>query len=255
MRTATKNKFIRHALEDYPREAAGFVLAAADREVYFPARNVADDDNDFRIPAQDYAAAEEAGQIVAVIHSHVDRGPEPSETDRVSCEATGVPWHILSVRGGDGGPYADEWHSFAPCGYVAPLVGRSFHHGSLDCLGLVRDFYEREMGIELPNMDRADDWWNKPGTGEMYLDNYEAWGFEAISGDPQFGDVVFMQYHSDRTNHAGVYLGDQGLKSQQGLHTFPNAMLHHAMGRLSERVIYGGYWADITRMIVRYKGV
>jgi len=256
MRTATRNAIERHALRDYPREACGLILAVEGREVYYPCRNVAANGNDFRIAPDDYAAAEDQGQAVAVVHSHINRDAMPTEADLVGCESSGLPWHIVSVRkdAGEGFPTVREWHSFEPKGYVAPLVGRTFHHGSLDCLGLIRDFYEREMGITLPNMEREDNWWNDDKGTEMYLENYQSWGFEKVNDGPQYGDVILMQYRSDRTNHAGVYLGDEGLKSQPNLHTIPNAMLHHALPRLSERVVYAGYWQDITRMIVRYVG-
>lgn len=62
-----------------------------------------------------------------------------------------------------------------------------------------------------------------------------------------------MQLRSDRVNHAGVYLGASSLAEASHLHPVPDAMLHHAYGYLSERVPYGGYWAQITRKIIRHK--
>jgi len=250
-----KHAIERHALVDYPREACGLIVATGNRQKYVPCRNAADDGRDFRLPAEDYAAAEELGQVLAVVHSHIDRDAQPSETDRVSCEATGLPWHIVVV-GQDAGEDAAtvrDWHTFAPCGYVAPLVGRSFHHGTLDCYGLVRDFYARELEIELPDFERPDDWWAQPDAPELYLDNFGSAGFIQVNSEPRYGDVLLMQYRSERTNHAGIYLGDSGLKTQPGLHPVPHAMLHHAMPRLSERVMYAGYWRDITRITVRHR--
>lgn len=29
-------------------------------------------------------------------------------------------------------------------------------------------------------------------------------------------------------------------------------MLHHMAGRLSSKDIYGGYWQEVTRLVVRY---
>ena len=55
-------------------------------------------------------------------------------------------------------------------------------------------------------------------------------------------DVILMQIRSQNgvPNHAAIYLGD-------GL------ILHHLHGRLSSRDIYGGYWQEVTRHILRYK--
>jgi len=253
--TSIKRSVERHALADYPRECCGLVVAAGSKPRYVPCRNVAEDGRDFRLPAEDYAAAEEQGQVLAVVHSHIDRDAQPSEADKVSCEATGLPWHIVAVGqdAGEDAPTVRDWYSFVPSGYRAPLVGRSFHHGTLDCYGLVRDFYARELAIELPDFERPDDWWEKPDTGELYLDNFEVAGFVRASDGPRYGDVILMQYRSERTNHAGVYLGDAALRTQPDLHFIPDALLHHAMPRLSERVLYAGYWQDITRMVVRHK--
>lgn len=257
---STKHAIERHALAEYSsnkRECCGLLVSDGDKQRYIPCRNVAENGQDFRLPAEDYAAAEDQGQVLAVVHSHVDVPARPSESDLVSCEATGLPWFIVSVGqdAGDESPSIRGWHSFEPSGYVAPLVGRSFFHGSLDCYGLIRDFYARELSIEIPDFERPDNWWTKSEHGELYLDNLERAGFVSVGGSPRYGDVILMQYRSDRTNHGGVYLSDKPLKSQLDLHSIPGALLHHAMPRLSERVLYAGYWVEITRMIVRHRSL
>ncbi|MGN5354324.1 C40 family peptidase [Ralstonia sp. L16] len=221
-----------HAQRDFPREACGLVVVIKGRERYIACRNAARGTEHFELPAEDYAAAEEQGEIIAVVHSHPNASAEPSEADRVACEASGLPWHILSWP-------ADDVRTIEPCGYVAPLVGRHFAHGILDCYSLVADWYARERGILLPDFERRDDWW-KDG-GDLYMQHYGEAGFRAISQDtPELpGDVILMQIRSPVPNHAGVYLGD-------GL------MLHHLHGRLSSRDVYGGYWREITRCVLRH---
>lgn len=256
MRKYIKNAIENHALTDYPRECCGLIIAVGNKQKYIPCRNIAENDTDFKLPADDYAMAEDQGQVLAIVHSHINRDARPTEVDRVSCEASGLPWHIVAV-GQDAGEECHSvtgWNSFEPTGYESPLVGREFFHGSLDCYGLIRDFYSREMGIDLMNFERPDFWWQKSDIGELYLDNFEKAGFVRVDGEPQFGDMILMQYRSVITNHGGVYIGDTPLKSQPDLHPIQGALLHHPMPRLSERVIYQGYWRDITRVIVRYVG-
>lgn len=255
MNAYIKKAIEKHALRDYPRECCGLIIAVGGKKKYIPCRNTADNDLDFRIHAEDYAMAEDEGQILSVVHSHIDRDAYPSEADLVSCEQTQLPWHIVAVGldVGDLEPCVRQWHSFEPSGYVAPLVGREFFHGSLDCYGLVKDFYSRELGIELPDGERESFWWEKEDAPELYLDNLDKGGFYEVSGEPRYGDVILMQYRSEKTNHSGIYLGDAQLKTQPDLHPVPNALLHHPMPRLSERAVYAGYWQDITRMIVRHK--
>lgn len=112
----------RHALAEYPHECCGLLIREARKRVYVPCRNTATTPSEhFRLAPEDYAAAEERGEVLAVIHSHPDYPPAPSEADRVACEASGLPWHILEVRKGDDGKVRKgEWASLVPTGYQAP---------------------------------------------------------------------------------------------------------------------------------------
>ncbi len=238
-----------HALAEYPRECCGLIVAVGRREIYRPCRNLAQGLEQFRMSAEDWADAEDAGRVLAVVHSHPDHTAEPSDADRAACEATGLPWVIVSVRDG---AIADV-HQFAPSGWTAPLLGRQFFHGVLDCYTLIRDWYSREAGIKLPDFERADDWWNNGQ--DLYMQGFAEAGFERIpDGAPlQPGDVVLMSVRSPVANHAGIFLGARPLAEAPDLHPVPQAMLHHLYGRLSERVVYGGHWQEITRAVVRHK--
>lgn len=240
METTTLQAIQAHAVAEYPRECCGLVVLTAQGEEYIRCRNTAEKPTDnFRLPGEDYIAAEDRGEVLALVHSHPNGSAEPTDADRVICEKSGLPWHIVSVGQVDGVPECGDVRSFGPCGYEAPLVGRQFAHGTLDCYTLVQDFHARELGIRLGQYERADDWWLH-GEDLYSLDRLRAEGFELISDAPQRGDMVVMQIRAEVPNHAGIYLGD-------------GQMLHHLQGRLSERVIYGGYWAERTRYIVRHR--
>jgi proteasome lid subunit RPN8/RPN11 len=243
MNPATLDAFRAHAVADYPREACGLVVVAKGRERYRPCRNLATTPSEhFVLAAEDYAAAEEAGEIVAVMHSHPDAPARASEGDRVACEASGLPWWIVSIApDADGAPKAGELSCIEPSGYEAPLVGRPFHHGVLDCWTLCRDWYAREWRLVLPDPVRHDNWWDD-GRSDLYTDNLAAAGFTPVDAkDISRGDLILMQIRSRNLvpNHAGIYLGD-------GL------MLHHMYGRLSSRDVYGGYWVENTRLVARH---
>ena len=245
-----------HAMAEYPRECCGLVVMVARKERYAPCRNIAPGADHFALAPDDYAAAEDAGRIVAIVHSHPDDTPAPSEADRVACEATGLPWHIVAVARDEAGDVvAGEIRSFTPVGFQAPLLGRQFAHGVLDCYSLVRDWYKRERGVVLPDFVREDGWWEAGRTGDLYMDHYAEAGFRplAVGEDIAPGDVILMQVRSSRANHAGVFLGSEGLKEAPGLFAVPDAMLHHLYGRQSERAVYGGYWREATRLVLRYE--
>jgi cell wall-associated NlpC family hydrolase len=126
-----------------------------------------------------------------------------------------------------------------PEGYTAPLLGRMWCHGVLDCYSLIRDWYRLERGIVLPDFTRSDEWWLK--NQNLYVDNFRAAGFTRIVDEDalQPGDVLLMQIMAPVPNHGAVYLGD-------------GIILHHLHGRLSCREVWGGYYKKHTTHILRH---
>ena len=236
MNELTERAIREHAVAEYPREACGLIAVIKGKERYLPCRNLAESNKqNFVLHPEDYAKAEDLGEVIAVVHSHPDASNLPSDADKVVCARQGMPWYIVSVNAQ--GETSDV-HCHMPDGYEAPLVGRQFSHGVLDCYALVRDYYAREVGMVLPDYERQDNWWNNGQ--DLYMQNYRDAGFHPIKGEVRKHDIIIMQVRSPRPNHAGVYIGD-------GL------MLHHMYGRLSTREVYGGWFQEITRVIVRHK--
>lgn len=247
MNEQIKNAIAEHALAEYPRECCGLVVLEHGVESYVPCGNAAATPGEhFVIPAHEYAAAEDRGEVVAVVHSHPGASARPSAADRATCEQSGIDkWVIVSLGvQGDGCVALDDWFEFGPSGYIAPLIGRQFVHGVHDCYDLIRSYYQLERGVTLPDFERPDKWW-EDGASNLYLDNFEKAGFADVGQDAalQVGDVLLMQIRSKNgvPNHAGVYLGD-------------NVMLHHMYGQLSGRTVWGGMWAHSLRTVLRYKG-
>ncbi|MFY2562217.1 C40 family peptidase [Corallococcus terminator] len=86
-----------HAWAEYPRESCGLVVRVAGELTYRPYRNLAEGQAHFHLAPEDFARAEADGEVVAVVHSHPNAAPEPSEADRVMCERWGLPWLIVNV--------------------------------------------------------------------------------------------------------------------------------------------------------------
>lgn len=223
-----------HAAQEYPRECCGVVVVKRGRAEYVPCRNVGEIADGFVIHPEDYASAEESGVVVAVAHSHPDVLPKPSDADLVGCEASGLPWIIVSYP-------VKLVELIEPSGYVQPLLGRKFVHGIFDCYSLIRDYYKQERGIELMDFERRNEWWLHGDN--LYMENFKRAGFEELRHDQQIeeGDGILMQLGSPVINHAAIYIGD-------------NKIIHHLFGRLSSRDVYGGYWQKATVKVVRYVG-
>lgn len=229
---SVKARFVEQTKAELPKECCGLVIIKNGKQQYIPCKNLARGTDNFILDPVDYEKADIAGEIVAVIHSHPNISAKPSQADLVACEASGLPWFIMGYP-------SEQWEYIEPTGYIAPLVGRQWSHGVLDCYSIIRDWYLQEKNIELLNFERSDEWWK---IGEnLYLDNFEKAGFRKITLEElQAGDVILMCISSEVPNHGAIYLGD-------------GQILHHVQGRLSTRDVYGGFWLKNTYGYLRYE--
>ncbi|EQB3909967.1 C40 family peptidase [Citrobacter freundii] len=189
-------------------EVCGLII---DGERLFRCRNIhPDPHNQFRIADDDWLAAEEAGEVTAVFHSHPMNLPTLSSSDRRAQIASDLPW-ILACNG--------VLRTFLP---VPHLLGRRFEHGVTDCYTLFRDAYHL-CGIDLPDFVRKNGWWLR---GEnLYLKNLPRFGFSQVCPSEALpGDVIIRQpFPGADPCHAMVLLDD-------------NLVLHHdCAGHLSRR--------------------
>ena len=191
MRKKTLQAIRDHGVAAYPLECCGLVLKAGRREWYQPCRNTAASAEHFVMSAEDYAAAEESGDIVAVVHSHPDAPAAPAGRSR-RLRASGLPWYIVAVESPRTAMLSPARSvAFAPEGYRAPLLGRQFAHGVLDCYTLVRDWYARERDIVLPDFSRDDGWWEPGKPGDLYMDHYAEAGFRPCGPMKRWGRAMW----------------------------------------------------------------
>lgn len=213
-----------------PNECCGLIVDGK----LWPCNNVHSSPQDhFAIDAIDYAKAEANGSVDAIYHSHIDGLRGFSKHDIKACKRSNVPWIVY---------YAPKAEFFVadPTGQ-SPYEGRQWIYGIHDCYGLMRDYYRRELGIVLDDFERGDEGEWERDEWRMFADNYVKQGFLEIDGPERKGDVLLMQINAPSPNHVGVITGDG------------NHFYHHLIDRLSEKSVYGGYWAKVTTVTLRHR--
>ena len=222
-----------HAKKQDPKESCGLLIDIKGKEKYFACKNLSNYSQQcFIIDPDDFVKAEESGNILAVIHSHPVTPPVASQADKISCENSQLPWHIVN-------PKTEQWGYYEPIGYKPPLIGRHWVWGITDCWALVRDWYKETKGIILRD-------WDRPTTPEEFIADpmFErcAWrtGFRQLRPEEklQNGDLLFMSIMATGLNHVAIFLdGD---------------VLHHLADRISCKEPYNEWLLKCTGMRLRY---
>ena len=228
-----KDAALKHAKEQDPRESVGVLIVIKGKEQYYPCNNLSTYSQQcFILDPEDYLKADALGEITAIVHSHPVTPPSPSQADKISCEQSGLKWHIVN-------PKTEMWGYCEPTGYKPPLIGRQWVWGVTDCWSLVRDYYKEQHNIQLLDYER-------PTTPQDFLDNplfeqyAERTGFRQLNKDEklQKGDVLLMSILHPTLNHVAIFLGDE--------------ILHHLADRLSTREPYNEWLLKCTGKRYRY---
>lgn len=223
---------VEHAKEVAPLECCALIVNFKGKLKYVKCTNIYHGLNNFIIKPEDYANAEDLGDIVAVAHSHVSQPARFSKVDLACLNKGNVPWVLYSILD-------DGILEKYPEHKIEDYLNREYVYAVQDCYSIVQDYYIQELEIDLgppPKQDPLD-----PTKGAGLYKVYEEYGFYEIPmKDLQKGDCILMCNNSTEPNHAAIYLGD-------------NVVLHHPAGRLSHRSIYGGYWMKNTWKCIRHK--
>ena len=230
-----KDTALEHAQKDSPQEACGLLTIHKGKEKYYPCKNIAEEQGEhFILDPDDWMKAEDEGEVIAVIHSHPNHPPYPSEADLASCEYLDLPFYIVT-------PETKQWHYFKPSGYKKGLIGREWVWGVQDCWSLIHDWYEEKRNIKLKH-------WDRPKSPKEFSKNplfehgLPLTGFVELEDtvDLEEGDVLLMDTtNTGKLDHVALYLGNQ-------------TIFQHCVKRLSCRELYDQDHIDCTKKRYRY---
>ncbi len=221
---------LKHAEACQPLESCGVVANGE----FVPVANKATRYDTFVMDMHAYCALAREHDIEAIVHSHVYALPTASDADRAMCEATGKPWLIVAWPLGT--------HAvIEPSGFRAPLIGRKWAWGTHDCFGCIRDGLHDYAGLDIADFERRWKWWEE---GEnIIVEQFAEAGFDVVDDEWRHCDVIGMRIWPSRVvNHLGLFL-------------YPDVILHHPLGKLSVREVYGGVWQQATELHLRHRAL
>ncbi len=209
------NAAINHAKEEFPNESCGIISEGK----YIKFKNESETpEESFEIKDDLYYELYINEKVECIVHSHNDSN-RASKMDQIQQKEIDVPFLIINLRN----------RSLMDCIVFgekepAPLEGRPFFWGALDCTTLAADWVKQiyDFQIEYPPHDfyfcikQVD-------LFETYLREDTPF-YEVDIKDKKPGDILLYNIDGSRfINHIAVYLSDNG------------EVLHHMYNNISGR--------------------
>lgn len=124
------------------------------------------------------------------------------------------------------------------------LEGKPFELGSQDCFTAVKDFYELNFGIQMPNFSRPNDWDSEKD--DLIGKHYAAAGFDKLDKEPNWpprpADLLVATTSGSTPDHLIIFLGG-------------NEIFHHKVMMLSGVDTMRPAWRRYTSYILRHPSV
>lgn len=234
----------KHALETSPEECCGLLLKQGERTSVYPTKNASTHDRrfTFSIDVLDMLEAHKQGAVIGYYHSHntpVDSAIF-SETD-----IHNVRIHkLISVLYNT----CSNQFYFLDDAKQLNYLGRQFKLGSSDCFALVREYYQRELGLNITDYFRDSRWFLRdPDLWTAHLDEH---GGIVVHKGNDFDESVLRVHdlilikgqEMQNPSHGGVYIGN-------------GMLLHHPYKALSTIEPLCGTLQENVKLIVRHKSL
>jgi proteasome lid subunit RPN8/RPN11 len=216
-------QIVSHAEESPAREVCGFLFIDGQGSlVAKPAKNIATDNNTWRIHSEEAILAFRSGRLFATYHSHIADDEVPSESDIESSESCEVPFFIYSR-------VTRKFAYYRPKVLIPQLEGRCFIAGVQDCYSLVQDYFDVKFGIKIPFCVRTPQNIEKGlnlNLEDLVKDNFD----RVTDGSLRENDILTFS------------IGNQGIENHTGVYVKDGVLLHQLQGRVSAMQSYTESW-------------
>ena len=193
-----KPEIKRYALATPEIECCGLITEKDNLLKVFPCENIAiNKRNQFKIKEKDYLRASLNGKIKATYHSHLNE-ENFSITDRVNCYLSGYIYLLYIIE--------KNFFKLLNPENTFSYLNKEFILGRNDCYHLVKEFYQTEKNIFLPeisNYDQINDQFISDLASEHHLQ------IETDVNQIQSGDIiVFNLLGENKLPHFAIFLGN-----------------------------------------------
>lgn len=221
-------ELVNYCKSEAPREACGVIGNKKGERVWFPVKNIADSEHNFKFDGDEFIRIQLQCKVDTIFHSHPGGDIIPSQTDYEACNLLGLDYMILNLEG-------DSYT-------IQPLSGRQYEWGQADCFTFANDYYMTKKGWFFERKDFTERWWES--TDRDYFNEYfEEYGFrEVTDGSISVLDLILFNVHSKVPNHCGVYIGQ-------------SQFAHHARHRLSVQEDLYPRWGIHKSKVLRHESL
>lgn len=172
----------------------------------------------FCIHPREVNSARLKGDIIAFYHSHPEGG-DHSRKDTLISEKLKLPSILYNIP-------EDAFSTYHPTGIKIPLLGRPYIMGTLDCIELVRDYYEQNLNIVLPEgiqstveehryvENYAMSPYNNQFNANVLLDYFKTMGFYPVSQLKKNDVLIFNNKGIVPACHCAIYIGGGKIMTQ-----------------------------------------
>lgn len=226
-----KIKIKDHAIRDIPNEACGLILDYNNVYSVFPCLNISYHKKEHSIISPlDYMKAEKIGRVIGMYHS------QPNDGASILDQFSALENNLLSII------YcwlSDKFYFLEP--KLKDYLNIAFNHLTNNCFHLVRNYYKKELNIELNNYIIDKEWFKK--TPEFIYQNiFNENGVEVNFGERKKNDIIFFGKDRKRIQHMAIYLGN-------------NLILHHNRDKNSSIEELTDQYIKNICMVVRHKSL